>query len=85
MLLDGRLPRIYCISSHKQLIRGGPPAWRLGEGLTTPHHKYQFLKKFHTGAWMGEVRNAYKIVSKPEGKRPYERPRCIWEDHNDKL
>jgi hypothetical protein len=27
------------------------------------------------------VRNVYKIlVSKPDGKRPLERPRCRWED-----
>jgi len=29
----------------------------------------------------GEIRNGYKIlVSKPEGKRPFGRPRCRWED-----
>jgi hypothetical protein len=33
---------------------------------------------------MGEVRNVYKIlVGKPEGKRPFGKPRCRWE-HNTK-
>jgi hypothetical protein len=30
---------------------------------------------------MGEMRNAYKIVGKPEGKRPLRRPRHRWEDN----
>jgi hypothetical protein len=30
-------------------------------------------------AYMGEVRNTYKILArKPEGKRPLGRPRCRW-------
>jgi hypothetical protein len=24
---------------------GGPPAWELGMGLTTPHHKYKLVTK----------------------------------------
>jgi hypothetical protein len=29
----------------------------------------------------GEIRNSYNIlVGKPEGKRPFGRPRCRWED-----
>jgi hypothetical protein len=31
--------RIYWISSRGQPTRGGPPAWGLGRGLTTPHRK----------------------------------------------
>jgi hypothetical protein len=31
--------QIYWISSHGQPTMWGPPAWGLGEGLTTPHHK----------------------------------------------
>jgi hypothetical protein len=32
-------------------------------------------------ACMGEERKLYKVlVGIPEGKRPLERPRCIWED-----
>jgi len=31
--------QIYWVISSGQPIRGGPPAWGLGEGLTTPHHK----------------------------------------------
>jgi hypothetical protein len=32
-------------------------------------------------ARMGEGRNMYRVlVGKPEGKRPLERPRRIWED-----
>jgi hypothetical protein len=35
---------------------------------------------------MGEIRNAYNIlVGKPEGKRPFEKPRCRWEYSNGKL
>jgi hypothetical protein len=31
---------------------------------------------------MGEMRNVYKIlVRKPEGKRPFRRPMCRWEDN----
>jgi hypothetical protein len=33
-------------------------------------------------AWMGEKRNAYRLlVGKPEGKRPLERPRRRWADN----
>jgi hypothetical protein len=33
-------------------------------------------------AWMGVIRNAYKIfVGKPEGKRLLGRHRCRWEDN----
>jgi hypothetical protein len=31
----------------------------------------------------GEMRNAYKIVEKPERKRPFERTRRRWEDNTD--
>jgi hypothetical protein len=27
------------LNKQSQPTRGGPPAWGLGEGLTTPHHK----------------------------------------------
>jgi len=30
---------MYLISSRGQPTRGGPPAWELGEVLTTPHCK----------------------------------------------
>jgi hypothetical protein len=31
---------------------------------------------------MGERRGVYKVlVGKPEGKRPFGRPRCRWEDN----
>jgi hypothetical protein len=30
---------------------------------------------------MGEMRNAYRILGKPEGKRPLGRPRCRWVDY----
>jgi hypothetical protein len=30
---------VYRISSCGQPTKGGPPAWGLGEVLTTPHHK----------------------------------------------
>jgi hypothetical protein len=33
-------------------------------------------------AWMGEIRNAYKILfRKPAWKRPFRRPRHKWEDN----
>jgi hypothetical protein len=33
-------------------------------------------------AWMGEKRNAYRLlVGKPEGKRLIGRPRCRWVDN----
>jgi hypothetical protein len=32
-------------------------------------------------ARMGEVRGAYILVGRPEGKRPLERPRRRWEDN----
>jgi hypothetical protein len=33
-------------------------------------------------AWMGEKRNAYRLlVGNPVGKRPLERPRCRWVDN----
>jgi len=31
--------RIYRISGRRQPTRGGPPAWGLGEELTTPQRK----------------------------------------------
>jgi hypothetical protein len=31
---------------------------------------------------MEDSRSVYKVlVEKPEGKRPFERPRCRWEDN----
>jgi hypothetical protein len=35
----GERLRIHFISSGEQPTMGGPPAWGLGEGLTTPHPK----------------------------------------------
>jgi len=33
---------------------------------------------------METIRNAHNIsVGKPEGKRPFRRPRCRWEDNID--
>jgi hypothetical protein len=34
----------------------------------------------HT-AWIREKRNAYRVVGKPEGKRPLGRPRRRWVDN----
>jgi hypothetical protein len=32
---------------------------------------------------MGERRGVYRVLmGKPEGKRPFGRPRCRWEDNN---
>jgi hypothetical protein len=32
------------------------------------------------------MRNAYKfVVGNPEGKRPFGRPRCRWEDNNESI
>jgi len=30
-------------------MKGGPRDWGLGDGLTTPHRKYQFVTKCYTG------------------------------------
>jgi hypothetical protein len=30
---------------------------------------------------MGDMRNTYIFIPKPEGKRPPGRPRCRWEDN----
>jgi hypothetical protein len=35
--------------SRGRSTRGGPPAWRLGEGLTTPHCKQQAIQGFRIG------------------------------------
>jgi len=35
--INGGHMRMYCMSSRGQPTRGGPPAWGLGVGLTTPH------------------------------------------------
>jgi hypothetical protein len=29
----------------------------------------------------GETRNSYRLLGKPEGRRPLERPRCRWVDN----
>ena len=58
----GGLLQIYCTNSHKELARGGPLAWGLGETLTrggplawglgetltTPQHKNQQVTKCYT-------------------------------------
>ena len=37
-------------------------------------------------ARMGEIRGVYRaLVGKPEGKGPLGRPRCRWEDNNNKM
>jgi hypothetical protein len=33
---------------------------------------------------MGVMKNAYKIVRKPDGKKPIWRPWCKWEDNTEK-
>jgi hypothetical protein len=35
----------------------------------------------HVVVPMGKMRNAFKIVGKPDGKRPLGRQRCRWEDN----
>jgi hypothetical protein len=40
------------------------------------------MKLAGNAAHMGEIRNTYQIlVSKPQGKRPFGRPRSRWEDN----
>jgi hypothetical protein len=65
------------MSRCRQLIRSGPPALRLGKGLTTPHHKKQLRKGLGFGwilcnniggeKWMRfgtwNVRSLYKACS----------------------
>jgi len=40
-----------------------PPAWGLGEGLTTPHRKNQFVTKCYTGPqnWRALVNRVMKL------------------------
>jgi hypothetical protein len=48
--------RIYRISSGEQPTRGGPPAWGLGVGLTTPHRKkISLLQKFSRSLRPGRI------------------------------
>jgi len=42
---------IYWISNCGKLTGGGPPAWVLAKGLTTPHHKKKLIMKCFTGPW----------------------------------
>jgi hypothetical protein len=35
----------------RTMTRGGPPAWGLGKGLTTPYHKIKHVMKCYTGSW----------------------------------
>jgi hypothetical protein len=35
----------YYFCSRRAVTRGGPPAWGLGVGLTTPHRKKNWLRK----------------------------------------
>jgi hypothetical protein len=46
-------PPIYCASSRGQPTRSGPPAWGLGEVLTSPHPKTDFVTKYEqfSRAW----------------------------------
>jgi hypothetical protein len=38
------------------MTRGGPPAWGLGVGLTTPHHKKtSLLRKNHISLRYGRI------------------------------
>jgi hypothetical protein len=37
------------ISSRGQRTRSGPPAWRVGKGVTTPHRKNQLVTKSYAG------------------------------------
>jgi hypothetical protein len=77
--------------------KGWPSSLEIGRGLTTPHHKkvarYEMLQraseliKARRMRWaghvarMGEVRGAYILVGKPEGRGPLGRPRRRWEDN----
>ncbi|KAJ4446490.1 hypothetical protein ANN_13186 [Periplaneta americana] len=53
-------------------IKGGPPAWGLGEGLTTHHRKKQLLAK----PYKNRV-----LVGRQEGRRTYGKPRRRWKDN----
>ena len=43
----GEWLRIYGISSRGQSTRDGPPAWGLGDVVTTPHHENLLLRTTH--------------------------------------
>jgi hypothetical protein len=83
--------RIYWISCRGQPTKRGPPAWGLGEGLTTAHRKNLTMLRngylsLGIGLWrprwaghvarFGESRCAYRVlVEKPKG-----RLRSRWEN-----
>jgi hypothetical protein len=72
---EGQL-RMYWISSGGQPIRGGPPDWGLGVGLT--HHlKISLLRNVTNYLWLGRI----NLFVKPEGKRPLGRTRRRWVDN----
>jgi hypothetical protein len=51
--------RVYGISNHGHLTRGGPPAWGLSKGLTTSHRtKLSCYKMLH-----GALENKSKLHS----------------------
>jgi hypothetical protein len=52
----------YRINSRGQPTRGGPPAWGLGGGLTTPHRK----KKKHVMKCYKEPRNWMDALERPK-------------------
>jgi len=50
--------------------------------LNTPHRKNVLCYEPFTKARMGERRGVCRVlVRKPDGKRPFGRPRCRWEDN----
>jgi hypothetical protein len=57
--------RIYWISSRGQPTRGGPPAWGLGGGVTTPHRK----KKKHVTKCHRGPRNWTDTLERPKAKK----------------
>jgi surface antigen len=74
-----RSPRVACgggqqkwtlaentLSSCRQPTVGGPVAWKLGEGRTTPHHKYKRVTKCRVGVGGWDVDTSFGTTCRAE-------------------
>ena len=78
MLLQGRVAANILNKQSRTADEGGPPAWRLGEVLTTPPCQKMLCNTHKARCFLWRQNNP---VGKPEGKRPLGRPRRRWEDN----
>jgi hypothetical protein len=54
------------LSSCRQPTVGDPVAWKLGEGRTTPHHKYKRVTKCRTGGGGWDVDTSFETTCRAE-------------------